>query len=209
MSNEIKKYTPTEKQKFSQQNVGEQEWETELNKDLLHQAGVRQYCNQRIGTAATKTRSEVRGGGRKPWKQKGTGRARAGSRRSPLWRGGGVTFGPQPRSYEKKLNRKMARKAFKIALSQRKEDMLVLEENVLNFNKTKAFIQLLKDLEFNTGSSVLLITNYNENLYLATRNLKQVQVISPKNVGVVELLRAEHILLVDSALPDLERRVAA
>lgn len=186
--------------------VNEEVWTAEFNSDLVHQSLVRQHANQRVGTACTKTRAEVRGGGRKPWKQKGTGRARAGSRNSPLWRGGGVIFGPKPRSYSKKMNKKMRRRAFQATLAEQKDLVMIVADKAFDFNKTAEFLQLLDKLKIERSANTLLLSRYNESIHRSTRNLGQVTVVDPRNVGVHDLLKANHILVVESALEDLEKR---
>ncbi|MEZ0374802.1 MAG: 50S ribosomal protein L4 [Candidatus Sericytochromatia bacterium] len=184
-------------------------WAVEVNTDLMQMAVVRQLNNARTGTACTKTRSEVRGGGRKPWKQKGTGRARAGSRRSPVWRGGGTVFGPKPRSFATAMNRKMSSGALASALSTAKDQTLVVADAHLGVNKTKEFEALLGKLGVSKGEKVLVLAEYSEALYRATRNLSQVAVINPKNVGVVDVLKHDRILVSASALLVLEGRFSA
>lgn len=183
-------------------------WAVEVNADLMQMAVVRQLNNARVGTASTKTRSEVRGGGRKPWKQKGTGRARAGSRRSPVWRGGGTVFGPKPRSFVTALNRKMSAGALASALSTVKDQTLVVDDQHLGVSKTKEFEALLGTLEL-SGKKILVLAEYSEALFRATRNLPSVSVVNPKNVGVVDVLKHDSILVSSSALQVLEGRFNA
>lgn len=183
-------------------------WAVEVNADLMQMAVVRQLNNARVGTACTKTRSEVRGGGRKPWKQKGTGRARAGSRRSPVWRGGGTVFGPKPRSFATALNRKMSAGALASALSTAKDQTIVIDDSHLGVNKTQEFAALLGKLEL-SGQKVLVLAEYSDALYRATRNLPQVSVVNPKNVGVVDVLKHDSVLVSSSALQLLEGRFNA
>ena len=139
-------------------NLSDDIFNVEMNAGVVHQAVVMQLASQRLGTHSTKTRAEVRGGGRKPWRQKGTGRARVGSRRSPLWRGGGIIFGPKPRDYSFKMPRKQRRLALKCVLSDKVKsgDLIVLDD--LNFEapKTKQFVKLLSD--FNVEKKALFIT---------------------------------------------------
>ena len=145
----------------------------EVNEAVMHQAVVRQLSNERLGTHATKTRGMVRGGGRKPWKQKGTGRARAGSSRSPIWIGGGTTFGPQPRSYYKAMPRKARRLAVKSALSDKvnNSELYVLEEITLAAPKTKEVLNIINS--FNVGDAkVLFITEGDVNVERSARNIQ-------------------------------------
>ncbi|PKL74527.1 MAG: 50S ribosomal protein L4 [Candidatus Melainabacteria bacterium HGW-Melainabacteria-1] len=184
-------------------------WAVEVNTDLMQMAVVRQLNNARLGTACTKTRSEIRGGGRKPWKQKGTGRARAGSTRSPVWRGGGTVFGPKPRSFATAMNRKMSAGALASALSTAKDETLVVADQHLAVSKTKDFGALLSKLGVEAGQKVLILSEYSESLFRASRNLPQVSVVNPKNVGVVDVLKHDRILVSASALLVLEGRFSA
>ncbi|MGV3526761.1 MAG: 50S ribosomal protein L4 [Candidatus Sericytochromatia bacterium] len=184
-------------------------WGTEVNADLMQMAVVRQLNNARQGNACTKTRSEIRGGGRKPWKQKGTGRARAGSTRSPVWRGGGTVFGPKPRSFVTSLNRKMSAGALASALSSAKDNVVVVGDAHLDIAKTKDFGALLTKMGIEAGQKVLIVTDYSENLYRATRNLAHVSVASPKNIGVVDVLKHDKLVVSEAALQILEGRFGA
>ncbi len=170
---------------------------------VVHRALVRQMANQRQGTACTKTRSEVRGGGRKPWRQKGTGRARAGSNRSPLWRGGGVTFGPKPRDYSIKMNRKERRLALRTALVNRAADLFVVEDfsQHLAQPKTKELVAALTRWGIEPGSKVLIITGErDENVYLSARNVENLRLISANNLNVYDLLHADQIIATEAAI---------
>lgn len=171
---------------------------------LIHRVYLTQLKNSRKYTASTKTKSEVRGGGRKPWKQKGTGNARAGSRRSPLWVGGGVTFGPKPRTVSKKVNKKERRLAILSALYLKKKEFVFVEENALsNFNviKTKETLKLLQKLNVSTTKKILFVLSApNKNLWLATRNLKNVVITTAKCLNLKQLLHTHHIILSQSSL---------
>ncbi len=171
---------------------------------LIHRVYLTQLKNARNYTASTKTKSEVRGGGRKPWKQKGTGNARAGSRRSPLWVGGGVTFGPKPRIVSKKVNKKERRLAILSALYLKKKEFVFVDENALNnFNviKTKETLKLLQMLNVSTTKKILFVLSApNKNLWLATRNLKNVVITTAKCLNLKQLLHTHHILLSQSSL---------
>jgi len=207
MSVELKSYTASSD--FGVIEAPESVWGIQPNIDLMQMAAVRQLNNARLGTACTKTRTEVRGGGRKPWKQKGTGRARAGSRTSPVWRGGGVVFGPRPRSFRTSLNRKMSAKALMSALSANREQVLVVADQHLTMDRTRDFVALLSKLGVAKNASVVLLTAYDEKLYRATRNLRQVNVVNPMNLGVVDVLKHDVILVSESALKTLEGRLGA
>jgi len=168
----------------------------EPNTAVMHQALVRQMANARLGTHKTKTRSEVSGGGAKPWRQKGTGRARQGSIRAPQWKGGGAVFGPQPRSYEQKMNRKMRRLALRSALSTKAAESQVLVMDALEMAepRTRAMTELLTRL--NTGSSVLiLLPDANVNVERSARNLDSVKTLRANCLSVRDLLGYETIVM--------------
>ena len=161
-------------------NKGEKIKDMKLNKDIfgiepnnnvLHDAIILARASLRQGTNDTKTRSEVSGGGRKPWRQKGTGRARQGSIRAVQWRGGGIAFGPTPRDYSKKMNRKERRLALKSALTIKSEDMIVLDELKVATPKTKDMIKFLEGLKLNDTKTLIIVKELDENIILATRNL--------------------------------------
>ncbi len=174
---------------------------------IVHRALVRQLNNARQGTASTKTRSEVRGGGRKPWRQKGTGRARAGSIRSPLWRGGGVIFGPKPRDYSTKMNRKERRLALRTAFSARVEDMIVVENfgAELERPKTKEVIAALGRWGVGADEKVLLILKeVSDNVNLSTRNIALVKMIKATNLNVADILHANKIVVSKDALSQIQ-----
>jgi large subunit ribosomal protein L4 len=174
---------------------------------VVHRAVIRQLANARQGTASTKTRAEVSGGGRKPWRQKGTGRARAGSNRSPLWRGGGVIFGPKPRDYEQKMNRKERRLALRTALQSRVDDLIVVEEfaDKLPRPKTKDLLAALAGWGVEPNSKVLLILGErHENVYLSARNIEKLRLISANNLNVFDLLAADRIVATASAIETIK-----
>ena len=167
----------------------------EVNDAVMHQALVRQLSNERLGTHATKTRGEVRGGGRKPWRQKGTGRARAGSSRSPIWVGGGCTFGPQPRSYYKAMPRKARRLAVKSALSEKLNNkaMFILDE--IKFEgKTKEVLSMLNSFEIGNAKA-LIISESDAIVERAARNLQGVKAVPSTGVNIFDLLHAEVIFI--------------
>lgn len=170
---------------------------------LLHKDLLRHYNSQRQGTASTKTRSEVRGGGRKPWQQKGTGRARAGSNRSPLWKGGGVIFGPKPKNGSSKINKKERRLALQTLLYNKNQNILVIEnlENAVVDSKTKRFLEICKNCSINLDQKVLVVVNKKTlSLKLATQNIKNVELILAANLNTFSLLTAKQILLTPLAL---------
>lgn len=174
---------------------------------IVHRALVRQMNNARQGTASTKTRAEVRGGGRKPWRQKGTGRARAGSTRSPLWRGGGVIFGPKPRDYSVKMNRKERRLALRTAFQSRTEDLVVVEDfaSQISRPKTKELIQAMSRWGVEPGAKVLLIVSErDENVYLSARNISRLRMISASNLNMFDILAADQIVATQSAIATIQ-----
>lgn len=183
------------------------------NVDLLHQAIVTQEANERQVLAHTKDRSEVRGGGKKPWKQKGTGRARVGSSRSPIWIGGGVTFGPtKDCNFSKKLNKKMKQKAIMMALSDKiKQDSLVVIDNLeIKEFKTKDFVSLLNSFEkevLPVRRSLLVInSSKDKEVFYSGRNLKGVDIINPENINIVDLLSHRQVLISESGIKALEEQ---
>ena len=174
---------------------------------LLHKDLLRHYSSQRQGTVSTKTRSEVRGGGRKPWRQKGTGRARAGSNRSPLWKGGGVIFGPKPKTTSIKLNKKERRLALQTLLYNKKNNILVIEnlEEGLTDSKTKSFLNICKNCSINLEQKVLVIVSQKTiSLKLATQNIKNVELILASNLNTFSLLKANQILATPLALNNIK-----
>ncbi|NES22348.1 MAG: 50S ribosomal protein L4 [Symploca sp. SIO3E6] len=174
---------------------------------IVHRAMVKQMTNARQGTASTKTRSEVRGGGRKPWRQKGTGRARAGSNRSPLWRGGGVIFGPKPRDFQVKMNRKERRLALRTAFQSRANDLIVVEDfaEQMPQPKTKELLGAITRWGINPDSKVLLILPQREEMvYLSARNLSTVKLILATHLNVYDILAADKIVTTSSALAKIQ-----
>ncbi|MCY7393281.1 MAG: 50S ribosomal protein L4 [Leptolyngbyaceae cyanobacterium CAN_BIN12] len=174
---------------------------------VVHRALVRQMANARQGTVSTKTRAEVRGGGRKPWRQKGTGRARAGSNRSPLWRGGGVIFGPKPRDYSLKMNRKERRLALRTAIQSRIDDVIVVQDFADKFPrpKTKDLVGALQTWGIQPESKVLLIlSERQEMVYLSARNVAKLRLISASNLNVFDLLAADRIVITQSAIAKIQ-----
>jgi large subunit ribosomal protein L4 len=175
------------------------------NKAVLHQFIKMQLANKRVGTSSTKTRAEVRGGGRKPWRQKGTGRARAGTRRSPLWTGGGVVFGPQPRDYSYKLPRKVRRLAMKSALSSKILDnnIIIVDELKLDEPKTKNIVKILEALK--TGKNTLLVTaDADPYITRSARNIPGVKSLRADFLNVYDILRYETLLITKDAVAMVE-----
>lgn len=188
--------------------VSETAFAREYNEALVHQVVVAYMAGARQGTKSQKSRSDVRGGGRKPWRQKGTGRARAGTRSSPIWRGGGATFAARPQDHSQKVNRKMYRGALQCILSEliRQDRLIACESFSVDAPKTKALLEQLKPLALD---NVLIISeSVDENLYLAARNLKHVDVRDVEGVDPVSLISYEKVLITVGALKKLEESLA-
>jgi len=180
----------------------------DYNDALVHQVVTAFMAGARAGTRGQKTRAAVRGGGAKPWRQKGTGRARAGTSRSPLWRGGGVTFAAKPRSWSQKVNRKMYRGALRSILSEllRQERLVIVEQIAVETPKTKQLVGKLRDLGFD---DVLIVADEaDENLYLAARNLYKVAVCEPADVDPVSLIGFGRVLMTSAAVKRIEERLS-
>lgn len=174
---------------------------------LLHKDVIRHSSSQTQGTTSTKTRSEVRGGGAKPWRQKGTGRARAGSSRSPLWKGGGVIFGPKPKKVSLKLNKKERRLALQTLLYNKKNNIVLIEdlENSISEPKTKNFLKICQDCKINLDQKVLVIVSKKTvSLKLSTQNIKNVELISASSINTLSLLKAKQIILTPLAINDIK-----
>jgi large subunit ribosomal protein L4 len=185
----------------------------DVNTALMHQALMRQLANARLGTHKVKTRGEVRGGGRKPWKQKGTGRARQGSTRAPNWVGGGTVFGPTPRRYTLSLNKKMQRAALRSALSAKagSEQIVVLDKLALDAPKTRAMADAFKALGINGGSVLLVLPVEGEdvtNVRLSTNNLPKVKMVPSNYLNVRDLLGHDTVVLSSASLPTIEAWLA-
>jgi large subunit ribosomal protein L4 len=179
----------------------------EYNEALIHQVLTAYFAGARAGTKAQKTRAEVRGGGRKPWKQKGTGRARAGTRSSPLWRSGGVTFAAKPRDHSQKVNRKMYRSAIRSILSElvRTDRLIGVESLGLTSPKTKELIVKLKDLD--CGHVLIVINDHDANVLLAARNLPHVDVCSAADIDPVGLIAYDKIVMTVDAIKHIEEKL--
>lgn len=177
---------------------------------IVHRAITQQLNNRRQGNANTKTRSEIRGGGKKPWKQKGTGKARAGSTRSPLWRGGGVIFGPKAKNYNSKINKKEKILALNILLHNKQKDTKVVKNLFANINEpsTKKMLLTLNQLGLciNKKEKLLIIlNNKNKITYLSTRNLQNIEIIEAKNLNSLSLIKASKVLITDEALETIKQ----
>jgi len=174
---------------------------------LIHRDILRHQISQKQGTVSTKTRSEVRGGGKKPWQQKGTGRARAGSSRSPLWRGGGVTFGPRPKTTSLKLNKKERNLALQTLFYNKRNNISVIGEleTLVSEPKTKSFCEICKNYNLDLNQKILLVVSKKTSpLKLSTKNLKNVELIAASNLNTLSLLKAKQILLTPLAVNDIK-----
>lgn len=192
-----------EGKKIGQTRLPSEVFNLEFNPDLIHQVVVAQAANRRQPIAHTKTRAEVRGGGRKPWRQKGTGRARHGSIRSPLWIGGGVTFGPRKeRNFKQKINKKMRRKALLVVLSAKARDkeIVVLDDLKLEQPKTKLMHEILKKLPSYNSSSLIVLPEKDENVIRASRNIPRVSTMLAKDLNALDVLKFKYLILSQKAI---------
>ena len=174
---------------------------------LIHKDFIRHTNMKRQRTVSTKTRSEVRGGGRKPWQQKGTGRARAGSNRSPLWKGGGVIFGPKPKTVSLKLNKKERRLALQTLLYNKKNNILIIKdlENEMLETKTKNFLKICKNCQIDLNQKILIIVSKKTvPLKLSTQNIKNIELILASNLNTFSLLKAKQIIVTPLAINDIK-----
>lgn len=196
------------KEKVGEVDLKEEIFGVDVYPPVLHEVVTWQRACRRAGTASTKTRGEVSGGGRKPWRQKGTGRARAGSIRSPLWRGGGTVFGPKPRSYAYTLPKKVRRLALKMALSSKLKSgrLVILDSYPQGTPKTKEFVQVLKN--FDITKALFVTPERHEVLELSARNVPYVQVLPTAGLNVYDILRHEHLVLLSPAVAQIEARLA-
>ena len=191
----------------SQLKVNEEVFGYNYNEGLIHQAVVTFMNNARSGNSAQKTRSEVSGGGKKPWRQKGTGRARAGTIRSPIWRSGGVTFASKKRDYSQKLNKKMYKRALRSIISElhRAGNLVVVSDFQCQSLKTKDFISKMNELEL--PNALIVMNEVGENEYLASRNLIQYDICDVSSLDPVSLLRFEKVLMTQDAIKSLEEQL--
>ena len=197
-----------QKEKVGELDLKDDIFGVEVRGDVLHEVVTWQRACRRSGCACTKTRGEVSGGGRKPWRQKGTGRARSGSNRSPIWKGGGTTFGPRPRSYAYTLPKKVRRLALKMALSSKLESgqLVVLEGYPHTAPRTKDFVAVLKTFEL--SKALFISLEENRALELSARNVPGVQVMLPMGLNVYDILKYDHLVLFSPALAAIEARLA-
>jgi large subunit ribosomal protein L4 len=197
-----------QKEKVGELDLKEEIFGVEVKGHVLHEVVTWQLACRRAGTACTKTRGEVRGGGRKPWRQKGTGRARVGSSRNPVWRGGGTIFGPRPRSYAYAVPKKVRRLALKMALSSKLAEgqLVVLDSYPDAAPKTKDFVKVLQTFDLN--KALFITPGGNRGLELSARNVPGVQVMLPGGLNVYDILKYEHLVLFSPALEAIEARLA-
>lgn len=195
----------TKGEKVSDVKLNETVWAIEPNDTVLYDAITLTRNAERQGTADTKTRSEVSGGGRKPWKQKGTGRARQGSTRAPHWPGGGIVFGPHPRSYSKKMNKKERRLALKSALSYKVigSELVIIDSLNIADGKTKTMVNILNDLKL-TGNILLVVESLNENIVLATRNLPNVILLEASEINTYDVISSDVMVVTSEAIKQIE-----
>ncbi len=191
------------KEKVGEVELADEVFAAEIRPHLIYEVVLWQLAKRRSGTAAVKNRSRVRGGGSKPWRQKGTGRARSGTSRSPIWRGGGAIFGPQPRSYEFKMPKKVRRQALISALSSKFQEgkLYVLEDFALEEVKTRKVAEMLRAFGV---SSAMLVSDDNEKLYLSSRNLPRVMAVSHQGVNVYDLLKHDTLMVSAAALGKIQ-----
>ncbi len=182
-------------------------FDVKMNSDLVHQVVLSQTANRRQKTAKTKDRSEVRGGGKKPWRQKGTGRARVGSIRSPIWRGGGVTFGPTTEKvFKKRIPKKMRKKALFMVLSAKaKENLLLVLDNLkIEKPKTKSMTEILNKLFLKKGSGLVVLPQMDKNIIKSTRNIPRVSTIQAKDLNVLDLLSYKYVMIPKEAIKTIK-----
>jgi large subunit ribosomal protein L4 len=196
-------------EKVGEIELNENVFDLVVKEHLLHDVVKMQLAGRRSGNACTKTRVEVSGGGIKPWRQKGTGRARAGSNRSPIWRGGGVSFGPKPRDYSLKLNRKVKKQALAMAMSARLQEgnLIVLDDFTLDMIKTKEFVKVMNVLDVTNG--LIITPGINENVSRSGRNVNGFKVLSTEGLNVYDILLHHKLVLLQPAIEGLEKRVMA
>lgn len=199
----------TENQVVSKLDLNEQIFDAQVKEHLVHQVVRMQLASRRAGTACTKSRVMVAGSGKKPWRQKGTGRSRAGARQSPLWRGGGVIFGPHPRDYRIKLNRKVRKAALRAALTQklREGNLTVLDQLELQEMKTRRMLELLEKLGLQ--NALIVIPERDEVAEKSAQNILGVKVITVEGLNVYDVLSYQNLVIIKACLPRIEQRLVA
>jgi len=194
----------SEKNKVDEINLSDDVFAVQVNESALYEVVKMQMANRRQGTAATKTRSDISGGGKKPWRQKGTGRARAGTSRSPIWRGGGTVFGPHPRDFAYRVPKTMRKVALRSALSLKvqEEQVVILRDLPLEEVKTKKFKEVID--RFGTGKVLVVIDGRNEILEKSSRNLKNVKMLRAEGINVYDLLEYETLVVLEPSIKQIE-----
>ncbi|MFQ5647302.1 MAG: 50S ribosomal protein L4 [bacterium] len=197
----------TENKVVGEAELAEDIFRCEINTILMHKMVVAQLAGRRKGTACTKNRAKVRGGGKKPWRQKGTGRARAGSNRSPVWVGGGTIFGPTPRDHSLKMPKKMKRAALASALSQKviDEDLILLKEVEFEAPKTKRMAEICRNIGLESKALIVDGEN-NQNLRISSNNIGSLKVIHPDGLNVYDILYHDKLVILESSLSDIHKR---
>ena len=193
---------------ITQVELNEDVFEKKVNESIYYEVIKMQMANARKGTACTKGRSDVRGGGAKPWRQKGTGRARAGTSRSPIWKGGGIVFGPKPRDYSMNMPKKIKKQALCGAISQKRADgnLTILDKIELNEIKTAKIAEILNKLDL---KSVLIIEEGNKNLVLSAKNIPGVKILSPEGLNLYDILYYKDLVITQPCLEKIQRRLLA
>jgi large subunit ribosomal protein L4 len=196
------------REKVSEVELSDAVWGVPVRVSVLHQVVCAQLASRRQGTASTKGRSEIRGSGRKPFRQKGTGRARAGTKKSPLWRGGGITFGPKPRSYEQKVPKKVRRLALCMALTDKynSNKVVVLDEFLMQEIKTKRFVEAMQGLQIE--NALILVHQDDVNMRKSSRNVPHIKVLRTDGLNVYDILKYENLVVLSSALEKITERLA-
>ena len=195
-------------EKIEEISLSEKIFGVKINKDLMHQVIVSQQANKRQGNAHTKGRGEVRGGGRKPWKQKGLGRARHGSSRSPIWIGGGTTFGPiNEKIFERKIPKKMKRKAMFMGLSSKVEckDLILMDDIKISKSKTKLVLSILNNIIPEKKKSLIVLPGLNESIILATRNIPYLKTIQAKDLSCLDILSCKNLIVLKESVDVIEK----
>ena len=196
------------REKVSEVELSDAVWGVPVRVSVLHQVVCAQLASRRQGTASTKGRSEIRGSGRKPYRQKGTGRARAGTKKSPIWRGGGITFGPKPRSYEQKVPKKVRRLALCMALTDKynSNKVVVLDEFLMQEIKTKRFVEAMQGLQIE--NALILVHQDDVNMRKSSRNVPHIKVLRTDGLNVYDILKYENLVVLSSALEKITERLA-
>jgi large subunit ribosomal protein L4 len=199
----------TRAEKVGEIDLNDSLFDVEINTGILHEVVCMQRANRRSGNACTKTRGEVSGGGAKPWRQKGTGRARSGSRTSPVWRGGGTVFGPKPRDYSYSMPKKVKRLALKMAMSARCQEgnLVIIDSFDLPGIKTKDFVGVMKNFQFD--NCLVITSEIDDNIALSARNAVGFKVLPVAGLNVYDILKHSKLMLIQSSLAKIEERLIA